>query len=694
MLASRMLALRHQERRSIVSLGLPGPLVGQSGWKLTFADEFATFSENTNYSRRDVGFRTPNGRWSPFLPYDSTQWLPGNDEKQCYLNGASAQSPFSVTNNGLRITAKLSNNLTETQNQQYVSGIINCDGYFNQQYGFWETRMRCPEGQGYWPAIWLLTRNDMGDGMTYDWPPEIDIMEGHGHYLNHTHWAVHSRNNAENAGAWVTVPTDVTKGFHTYACQWDASNITWYFDDVQIAQIPTPASCKVPMFLMVQLAIGGSWPGYVDDTTPMPAYLDIDYVRVYSNDVGAVAISPPSRSVPVMPATPVAATATTTAAATGTATNTFANNVLTNGTSANDAWYTDNGARASIQGGGGDDTLTNISSNYVYLREPAASGNAQVRAWVDVMLKPNVANLTNIASYGLNLYGNARGNRITGGSGTDDLINGRGGNDLITLNGGSNIIVVCAGESANVTITDFKPGRSAPRDRLLLSGYGYANITALMTHLAQSGSNVILTMDNGETVTFNNTTVAVFNAGNFRLTNISSTGGQVADNGWVDDNTQTATASLYTTEVGTVYSDGTTYNNGTRFKVTLAGQVTKLKVYKSSASQTFASVKLWNFSTGSLLATAPATTGSEPVGWITLTLTTPVTLTTNTVDYMVSYRSNVISYIQSGFVGGRIVGPISAYAHPNNGYTISGVDAMPNVGNNGNSLTADIVFVY
>lgn len=82
------------------------------------------------------------------------------------------------------------------------------------------------------------------------------------------------------------------------------------------------------------------------------------------------------------------------------------------------------------------------------------------------------------------------------------------------------------------------------------------------------------------------------------------------------------------------------------------------------------------------------------MGWITLTLSTPVTLTANSVDYMVSYRSNIISCISGGFVGGRTVGPIGAYAYPNNGYTTSGADAMPNVGNNGNSRTADIVFVY
>lgn len=724
---------------------MPAAIANDPAWKLTFAEEWSTFSWNSNPSTRNTGYRTPNGKWNTVFPYGpGDRTLPDNGERQWYADPGWLQDPFSLTNNGLRITARTADpsqlgGQYNPSSLPYISGLLTTDDAFRQQYGYWEIRMRTPRGKGFWPALWLLARDHslytVSPNNTYDWPPEIDIMEAHGDRWNQLHYNWHSFKQDQATGqtagtsdwktnpdplrqfqssatalgyssggsGWVNLPTDPTQGFHTYAVLWDATNIKWYFDDVHIATLPTQWDMHVEMYLIIQLAVGGYWPGNPNSETVFPAHMDIDFVRVYSNNPAAVAVTPPTRAVPTAPPTPTRPSATTLPPATAASTSTVnvAWDADLTGTAANERFAFNSGGSPTVAGAGGDDTYNTTSTNSMQIIEAPGGGNDLLELWTTVALPPNVENLANVANYGLTLLGNKAANRIYGGSGTNDTIWGGGGDDFITLNGGENVVGLRAGEQSTITIADFKPGIDAPRDRMLLSGYGYASPAIVKSNLTQSGSHTVLTMDNGETITFQNTTASAFNIGNFKVANVSSAGDGVADNGWVDDGTPAppppTTYSIFAAgtppNLGT-YGDANAYNVGTLFTVTSAGSVTALKAYKHSTGQSLLHGRLWRVSDGAVLGSVSFPSGA-PVGWVQVSLASPVALTTNT-QYMVGYHAPGVFAYSSGYIGGgRTSGAISLPGQPNNPTIIASSDpnTMPSIGGgNGNSTLSDFVF--
>lgn len=167
------------------------------------------------------------------------------------------------------------------------------------QYGKIEARMKLPYGKGIWPAFWMLGSN-IG---TVGWPAcgEIDIMEmiggtttatgGDGRLFGTAHW---------NAGGHASygLSTALSSGkladeFHTYAITWDASKIIWYLDGAAYCVLSTqPAGLnafRAPFFIIINLAVGGNWPGSPDGTTVFPQTLQFDYVRVYQDKPTSVA---------------------------------------------------------------------------------------------------------------------------------------------------------------------------------------------------------------------------------------------------------------------------------------------------------------------------------------------------------------------------------------------------------------------
>jgi beta-glucanase (GH16 family) len=91
------------------------------------------------------------------------------------------------------------------------------------------------------------------------------------------------QNNREvNFGTATAVP-DTSLWWHSYAVDWEPSTITWYFDNKQVYQIPTPPTLNVPMYIELNLALGGYWPGNVDQTTPFPSRMKVEWIRVYSS---------------------------------------------------------------------------------------------------------------------------------------------------------------------------------------------------------------------------------------------------------------------------------------------------------------------------------------------------------------------------------------------------------------------------
>jgi beta-glucanase (GH16 family) len=146
------------------------------------------------------------------------------------------------------------------------------------QYGYFEISAKMPRGAGLWPAFWLLPENGT-------WPPEIDVVEQIG-IPTTIHQTIHYVSGGERAakGTPITV-ADTTAGFHTYAVDWEPATITIYFDGHPTSSWPTPPDMKQPMYILINLAVGGasSWPGPPDSSTAFPANMFIDYVRAFAS---------------------------------------------------------------------------------------------------------------------------------------------------------------------------------------------------------------------------------------------------------------------------------------------------------------------------------------------------------------------------------------------------------------------------
>jgi beta-glucanase (GH16 family) len=173
--------------------------------------------------------------------------------------------------------------------RQYTSARLKTLGRFTQTYGRFEARMRLPSGKGMWPAFWML-----GDDIkTADWPRagEIDIMENIG-APDVVYSTIHGPGYSGAKGPSTKFPLPaaeaVNNGFHVYALEWAPNSLKFFFDDKLIVE-RTPKDLPEgttwvydhPFFILLNLAVGGAWPGYPDDTTTFPQTLLVDYVRVY-----------------------------------------------------------------------------------------------------------------------------------------------------------------------------------------------------------------------------------------------------------------------------------------------------------------------------------------------------------------------------------------------------------------------------
>jgi beta-glucanase (GH16 family) len=132
-----------------------------------------------------------------------------------------------------------------------------------------------PAGKGLWPAFWLMPADKSPT-------PELDIMEMTGDRPNELVTNLHYRADGRRKSwqTFIAVP-DMSKAYHTYAANWTPDTVTWYFDGRPVAHVGTPLEMHKPMYLLVNLAVGGSWPGAPDATTKFPAQYRIDHVRAY-----------------------------------------------------------------------------------------------------------------------------------------------------------------------------------------------------------------------------------------------------------------------------------------------------------------------------------------------------------------------------------------------------------------------------
>lgn len=267
---------------------LPAHLTGMS---LRFDDEFNSFVSSPTGTQ---GWMTQGGAY--------WRTLSSNHELEYYSDSSVGVNPFTNANGVLTITAAPG---TNPLGLPYNSGIITTEKSFNFEYGLVEVSAKLPAGAGLWPAIWLLP-SDLG------WPPEIDIMEMLGNAPDVIYASTHSGANNDSSTLQAYVG-DTTQSFHTYGLDWEPDHITWYFDGNAIRTVATPADMHQPMYLLINLAVGGdgSWPGPPNSATQFPAQMSIDYVRIYASSattaVSGTGAQPPGPPVTIQGDTAVPA---------------------------------------------------------------------------------------------------------------------------------------------------------------------------------------------------------------------------------------------------------------------------------------------------------------------------------------------------------------------------------------------------
>ncbi len=133
-----------------------------------------------------------------------------------------------------------------------------------------------PRGKGLWPAFWLLPVKGSGRRKSTFWKFSATIRRSS--YVA-WHSNVGDKHTSETKG--IDVP-DMSEDFHTYSVVWEKDTVMWFFDDVQVASKTTPEDFHQPMYMLINLAVGGGWPGSPDKTTPFPAKYTIDWVRAYA----------------------------------------------------------------------------------------------------------------------------------------------------------------------------------------------------------------------------------------------------------------------------------------------------------------------------------------------------------------------------------------------------------------------------
>ena len=167
--------------------------------------------------------------------------------------------------------------------------MLYTQGIYNLTYGKVEARMMLPQGEGMWPAFWML-----GDDIdSKGWPEcgEIDIMEYIGKTPNNIYGSLHGPGyDFSVSETCVSLSND----YHVYGVEWNEEQISWYFDDVTYSVV-TRAEVgnnewvfDKGFYILLNLAVGGNWPGPPDNSTVFPQMFYIDYVRVYQQLPGVV----------------------------------------------------------------------------------------------------------------------------------------------------------------------------------------------------------------------------------------------------------------------------------------------------------------------------------------------------------------------------------------------------------------------
>ncbi|MEZ4594226.1 MAG: glycoside hydrolase family 16 protein [Chloroflexota bacterium] len=245
----------------------PTPDWVRAGWNLVWQDEFDGPDIDTANWTHEVG---------------GHGW--GNGEAQYY----SDDPKNSYIEDGVLVIQALKENVS---GKLYTSARLSSQGKVEVQYGRIEARIQIPVGQSLWPAFWMLGTNI--DEVGWPFCGEIDIMENIGSEPSLIHGTVHGPrySGGDGVGTSRRLPGGAryTDNFHVFAIEWEEDEIRWYVDD-QMYQKLTPTA--VPgewvynhqFYIILNLAVGGEWPGYPDGTATFPQTMKVDYVRIYEKE--------------------------------------------------------------------------------------------------------------------------------------------------------------------------------------------------------------------------------------------------------------------------------------------------------------------------------------------------------------------------------------------------------------------------
>ena len=256
-----------------------------SGYSMTFHDEF-------NGTSLDTKTWVNTYAWG-----DRT--LSGNGEKECYL-----ENNVSVSGGNLRLTARQEKVICPKANlvYDYTSGMVNSQNAFTQKFGYFAMRAKLPSGKGYWPAFWLLPQSA-------HWPPEIDILEVLGHDNTTAYQTLHWKdaNGAHQSNGSAIKTSDMGQNWKIYGLIWQPGVLIYTIDGVETKRITSSVVPNEPFYILMNLAVGGYWPGNPDASTVFPQDMLVDWVRVYQGSGSTPAPTPTPTPVPTATPTPTPA---------------------------------------------------------------------------------------------------------------------------------------------------------------------------------------------------------------------------------------------------------------------------------------------------------------------------------------------------------------------------------------------------
>ena len=483
-------------------MNIVAPLTGLTQ---TFGDEFNSLSAGqnpsltwrTSYAWSGVGSYTLAGEQEVYVDA-SFNGLPGTQ-----ASAPLGLNPFSIQDGQLIITAAPipSSAAPYVGNHQFSSGLITTENSFVQTYGYFEMTATLSSTKGTWPAFWLLPLDPHGKAT------ELDVLEALGLDPDQAHWGFVSPTTS-GQGYWANT-ADLTVGQHTFAVEWTPYTLTYFVDEVEIGQVATPSDMNTAMYMIANLAMGGSWAGDADPTTT--ASISIDSIKAYQLSEYTLANY----------------TLLTSGAATNTIAGTANADTLV-GTSGNDLLGGAGGAD-TMSGGAGDDTYIVTDSNAKVV-ESYGGGVDTVLSSVSFTLFDYVENLTLTGTAEINATGNSEANFIIGNAAANVIAGGLG-SDILTGRAGADTFVINAGDGSDA-ITDFSPGSAAGHDIVQLNGFAFTSFSDVEAGLTQVGSDVYLTLTSHDTLVFRDSTISAFTSDDFQLPSALPVGGTITS--WIN----------------------------------------------------------------------------------------------------------------------------------------------------------------